>query len=84
MIVYALMSTATGTFAWIMNTNSELPYGTEVLLLLKPIIAFLMIRATAMLIRIARDKQESLSCWMLWGLMAILVAPPIALTMAIH
>jgi hypothetical protein len=84
LIVYALMSTATGTWTWMMDTSSALPYGTEVLLLLKPVIAFLMIRATAMLIRIARDKQESLSCAMLWGLMAILVAPPIALTMAIH
>ena len=84
LIVYALMSTATGTWAWMMNTSSELPYGTEILLVIKPVIAFLMIRATAMLIRIAKDNRESLSCSMLWGLMAILVAPPLALTMVIH
>jgi hypothetical protein len=84
LIVYALMSTATGTWAWMMNPSAELPDGTEILLVIKPVIAFLMIRATGMLIRVARDNRESLSCWLLWGLMAILVAPPLALTMAIH
>lgn len=84
LIVYALMSTVTGTWAWMMDSSARVPDGTEILLVIKPVIAYLMIRATGMLIRIARDDQESLSYWLLWGLMAILVAPPLALTVAIH
>jgi hypothetical protein len=84
LIAYGLMSTATGTWAWMLDSGAQMPDGSEILLLFKPVIALLMIRATGMLISIARNKKEALDGWLMWGLMALLVAPPIALSLAIH
>ena len=82
--VYAVMSSATGTWAWVLDNRTEMPSGSEILLLARPVIAFLMIRVTTLLVRIARKEEESLNSWMLWGLMALLVAPPVALSVVLH
>ncbi len=84
LIVYGFMSRATGTWAWVLDSRAELPAGSELLMILKPSIALLMMNATGMLIRVARRDEESLNGWLLWGLMILLVTPPLALSMAVR
>lgn len=83
-LAYCLMSAATGTWSWVLDSQAKMPAGAGIVLVFKPLVGFLMIRATAVLVRIARNQEEPLNSFMLWSLMALLVAPPVALTMAIH
>lgn len=84
LIVYGYLSGATGTWAWVMDRTARIPDGSEMLLILKPGIALLMMNATEMLTRVARKKEESLNGWLLWGLMALMLAPPLALSFVAH
>ena len=83
-MVYAVMCRATGTWAWVNDSKAGIPSGAEILLFLKPGFGLLMMQATAVLIRVAKGEAESLNGWLLWGLMLLLVTPPLALSMAVR
>lgn len=82
LVVYGFMSEASGTWAWVFGTRLDFPAGAEFPLLLKSGIALLMIYANQMLIRVARKQDEAINGWLLVGLMLLLVASPIALSVA--
>jgi hypothetical protein len=82
LIVYGFMSKASGTWAWVFRVTNDLPVDAGIPLLLKPVFAMLAIHANYMLLRIARKPRESLNGWMLWGLLLLLLTPPIALALA--
>lgn len=84
LVVYGYLSRTTGTWAWIGDSNADVPAGAEILLILKPFFAFLMVHATGMLIRVARREEEALNGWLMAGLMILLVTPPLALSMAVR
>jgi hypothetical protein len=77
--VYGFMSRASGTWAWVFHGTKDLPAAAETPLLFKPVFALLAIHANQMLIRIARKPPEAPNGWMLWGLMLLLITPPVAL-----
>jgi Protein of unknown function (DUF1648) len=82
LVVYGFMSEASGTWAWALHGRTDLPAGAEILLILKPAIALLMVYANQMLILAARKQAEALNGWLLCGLMMLLIAPPFALSFA--
>ncbi len=84
LIVYGFMSHATGTLAWVIDRSADVPAGAEILLLLKPLIGFLIIYATGTLVRSARKEEESVNGFLVWGLMSLMVAPPLALSMVVR
>lgn len=84
LIVYGVMSQATGTWAWVIDRRAEIPNGSEILIFLKPGFGFLIVSATGMLMRVARREEESLNGWLLWGLMTLLVTPPLVLSMVVR
>ena len=84
LVVYAFMSHASGTWAWVLDPKTDLQAGAEIPLLLKPVIALLMAYANQMLIRLARKQTDALNGLLLWGLMILLIAPPFALSLATH
>lgn len=84
LIVYGFMSRATGTWAWLLDGKAGIPAGSELLMVLKPGVALLMMNVTGMLIRVARRDEESLNGWLLWGLMILLVTPPLAMSIAVR
>jgi hypothetical protein len=80
--VYGFMSRASGTWAWVFHGTKDLPAAAETPLLFKPVFALLAIHANQMLIRIARKPPEAPNGWMLWGLMLLLITPPVVLALS--
>ena len=82
LIVYGLMSQASGTWAWVLHGSTDLPAGAEIPLILKPVIGLLMLLANQMLMSVARKQSEALNGWLRCGLMLLLISPPFALSLA--
>jgi hypothetical protein len=84
LVVYGFMSQASGTWEWVFGTRMDFPAGAEISLLLKPGIGLLMSYATQTLIRVARKQEDALNGWLLSGLMLLLIASPLALSVVAH
>lgn len=84
LIVYGVLSKSTGTWAWILNRNAETREGWLGLLLLKAGVGLLITYVSAMMMRIARREAEPLNGWLLWGLVILMLAPPLAVSLSAH
>jgi hypothetical protein len=84
LIVYGAMSEATGTLAWVADRTATIPNGAEILLAFKPCVALLMVSVTLMVTHADRREDESLGGMLLVGLLILLVAPPLAMAVAMR
>jgi hypothetical protein len=80
LLVYGVMSQASGTWACLLQGRADLPDGAVIPLLLKPVFALLMVYVNAMSIRVARRQVDAPNSLLVWGLITLLVAPPLALS----
>lgn len=80
LLVYSVMSQAAGTWAWLFHGRADLPDGAVIPLLLKPVFALLMAYVNEMSIRVARRQVDAPNSLLVWGLITLLVAPPLALS----
>jgi hypothetical protein len=80
LLIYGVMNQASGTWEWLLYGRADLSDGAAVSLLLKPLLALLMVHANEMSIRVARSETDAPNSLLVWGLMMLLVAPPLALT----
>ena len=82
--MYAVFSTISGTWQWLLGQPTGLPNGIQPLLLLKPGIGLLMTYVTWMTVRVARKEAEGLNPWILYGLVALMLAPVVGLGLTAH
>ena len=84
LVIYAAFSQACGAWGWLLGRQSELPHGTEPLLLMRLPIDLLMTYVTWGTIRVARKEAEGLSLTLMWGLVLLTVAPAAAMPFLRH
>jgi hypothetical protein len=77
--VYALFSFITGTWDWILGRQPAFPRGMELLLFMKPMTGLMLGYITLGMVRVARKEAERLNPWITLTLLALLIAPSIAL-----
>ncbi len=76
---YGIFSFITGTWGWLLGRQPELPHGMELMIVMKPLICVLLSYITLATVRVARKEAEGLNLWIMFGLLALLLAPGIAL-----
>jgi hypothetical protein len=81
--VYALFSFITGTWDWILGRQPAFPRGMELLLFMKPMTGLMLGYITLGMVRVARKEAERLNPWITFTLLALLLAPGIALALAV-
>ncbi|MGO9240121.1 MAG: DUF1648 domain-containing protein [Bryobacteraceae bacterium] len=79
LICYGIFSFITGTWQWVMGRQPALPRGMELLLYMKPMIGLMLGYISLATVRVARKEAEGLNLWVMYGLLALLLAPGIAL-----
>ena len=77
--LYVVFSIVTGTWSWVLGRQAELPRGMELMVLMKPMACILMAYISRVTVRVARKETERLNPWIMFGLVAIMVVPAIAL-----
>ena len=80
LIVYGFMSEGSGTWAWVFYGKLDLPAGAQIPLLLKPVMALLIAYANEAFIRVVHEQEEVPNGWALSGLMLIMLASPLAVS----
>ena len=78
---YLTFSFVTGTWDWVQGRQPALPRGMELMLFMKPMIGLMLAYATLTMVRVARKEAEGLNPWIMYGMVALLVAPGIALAL---
>jgi hypothetical protein len=81
LVVYGFMSAASSTWAWAFFGRLDLPAGAEIPLLLKPVVGLLIVYANEAFIRVVRAQEEVPNGWLLSGVMVLLLASPLALSL---
>jgi hypothetical protein len=77
--MYALFSFITGTWDWILGRQPTFPRGMELMLFMKPMTGLMLGYVSLGMVRVARKEAERLNPWITYGLVALLIAPSIAL-----
>jgi hypothetical protein len=77
--VYALFSFITGTWDWVLGRQPAFPRGMELMLFMKPMTGLMLGYVSLGMVRVARKEAERLNPWITYGLVALLIAPSIAL-----
>jgi hypothetical protein len=77
--VYALFSFITGTWDWILGRQPAFPRGMELMLFMKPMTGLMLGYLSLGMVRVARKEAERLNPWITLTLLALLLAPGIAL-----
>jgi hypothetical protein len=80
---YGLFSFLGGTWDWVLGKQSALPRGLELLVLMKPLTCLLMAYVSLTMVRVARKEAEGLNPWIMYGLVALMLAPGIALALTV-
>jgi|SRR5208283_616182 len=80
---YGAFSFITGTWQWVMGRQPALPRGMELLLYMKPMIGLMLGYVSQGTVRVARKEAEGLNPWVMYGLVALLIAPGIALALTV-
>ncbi len=80
---YGMFSFITGTWQWVMGRQPALPRGMELLLYMKPMIGAELSYVVWATVRVARKEAEGLNPWVMYGLVALLIAPGIALAVTV-
>ena len=79
--LYATFSVITGTWEWVLGRQGEPRRGTELLVLIKPMICLLIAYVSYATVRVARKEKEGLNPWIMFALVALVIAPGIALAL---
>ena len=82
--MYAVFSTISGTWNWLVGQPATLPIDIQPLIVLKPGIGLLMSYTTWMTVRVARKEADSLNVFVLFGLIALIMAPVLLLAATAH
>ncbi len=82
--MYAVFSTISGTWNWLLGQQTSMPSGTQPFLLLKPAIGLMMTYVMWMTVRVARKEAEGLNLWILFGLVALMLTPVLGLALRAH
>ena len=77
--MYALFSFITGTWDWVLGRQPAFPRGMESMLFMKPMTGLMLGYVSLGMVRVARKEAERLNPWITYGLVALLIAPSIAL-----
>ena len=83
-VMYAVFSTVSGTWSWLLHQTAVIPNRMEVMLLLKPGVGLLLSYVTWMTVRVARKEAESLNVLVLWALIAVSMGPVFLLAVNAH
>jgi len=81
--LYAVFSYITGTWDWILGRQPALPRGMEPFLFMKPMMGLMLGYATLGMVRVARKEAERLNPWITFTLLALVLAPGIALALTV-
>lgn len=79
LVMYGAFSFATGTWDLLLGRPHDLPRGMELLVLMKPLICLMLSYLMWATVRVARKEAEGLNLWIMFGLLALLLTPGIAL-----
>ena len=84
LVIYGTFSQATGAWKWMLGSQTELPQIMQPMLLMRLPIGLLMTYITWGTNHVARKEAEALNAAVVWGLILLTLAPPVALAFTQH
>jgi hypothetical protein len=83
LICYGVFSFITGTWDWVLGRQPALRRGLELMLFMKPMIGLMLAYTSLTTVRVARKEAEGMNPWIMFGMVALLVAPGIAIALTV-